>query len=128
MKYTDIKTFQAACKVLRLDPKKSGPDFRAHPAPERKALIAHTKLVIIARALNQVANGGKAWKADFGNHSQWKYYPWFYQSSGSCGFRFDGCVGWNADSDVGSRLCFISREVAEYAGKTFFKLYNEYFV
>lgn len=126
--YSDIKTFEDACKVERLDPKKVIPDFKAYPPKDRKAMIAHAKLVIIAKALNRLANKGKQWKPNWDN-SQWdKYYPWFDMRGGSSGFRFGVCDGWYSGSGVGSRLCFISYEVAEYAGKTFFKLYKEYFV
>lgn len=91
-------------------------------------MIAHAKLVIIARAANRLANKGKVWKPDFKNLNQYKYTPWFYHEAGSSGFRFDGYVFWGSVSAVGSRLCFISREVAEYVGKTFEKLYKEYFL
>jgi len=125
--YTDLKTFEDACKVEKLDPKKVIPDFKLYPVKDRKAMIAHTKLVIIARALNKLANQGKQFKPKWGPSTDWKYYPWF-EMGGSSGFRYDGYVTWRSSSHVGSRLCFISSEVAEYAGKQFIKLYKEYFV
>ena len=127
MNYTDIKTFEDACKVLRLDAKKVVPDFKAYPAKDRKGMIAHAKLVIIARALNKVANNGKEWKPDWNNGKWDKYFPWF-EMGGSSGFRFYDCAYWFSLSDVGSRLCFISYDVARYAGTQFLKLYKEYFI
>lgn len=127
MNYTDIKTFEDACKVEKLDPKKVIPDFKLYPAKDKKAMIAHAKLVIIARAINRLANKGKQWKPDWSNYSQYKYYPWF-EMGGSSGFRYYVCDGWCSDSYVGSRLCFISYEAGVYAGKQFTKLYKEYFV
>jgi hypothetical protein len=125
--YTDVKTFNDACRVEKLDPKKVLPDFKAYPAKDRKAMIAHAKLIIIAKALNKLANNGKPYKPDW-NNDQWdKYYPWFYMG-GSSGFRSYGCGRRNSGSFVGSRLCFISREVGIYAGQQFEKLYKEYFV
>lgn len=124
--YTDLKTFEDACQVEKLNPKKVIPDFKLYPAKDRKAMIAHAKLVIIAKAANRLANGGKPWKADFGNHDQSKYYPWFYMQSGSSGFRFHAYDFWYSSTDVGSRLCFISWEVGKYVGETFLKLYNDY--
>jgi hypothetical protein len=125
--FSEIKTFEDACKVERLDPKKSIPDFKAFAPKDRKAMIAHTKLVIIARAANRLANKGKAWKPDW-NNNQWdKYYPWFWMNGGSSGFRFDVCDDWRSDSGVGSRLCFISSDVATHVGKQFEKLYKDYF-
>lgn len=126
--YTDIKTFEDACAVEKLSPKKVIPDFKGYPAKDVKAMQAHAKLVIIARALNRLANNGKTWKPDW-NNGQWdKYYPWFWMKGGSSGFRFGGCDIWDASSYVGSRLCYISREVGEYAGQQFLKLYKDYFV
>jgi hypothetical protein len=124
--YTDLKTFEDACLVEKLNPKKVLPDFKLYPAKDRKAMIAHAKLVIIARAANRLANGGKVWKANFGNHDQWKYAPWLYMESGSSGFRFGDYDYWYSRTLVGSRLCFISSEVAKYVGETFIKLYNDY--
>jgi hypothetical protein len=128
MTLEQLKTFDDACKVEKLDPKKVLPDFSGYPAKDRKAMIAHAKLVIIVRAANRLANGGKPWKPDFGNHDQWKYTAYFYHEKGSSGFRFGDVGGWASVSVVGSRLCFVSIEVAEYVGKTFLKLYNEYFL
>ena len=128
MKYTDIKTFEDACKVEGLDPEKVLPDFSCYPEQDRKAMTAHAKLVIIARALNRQANEGKEWRADFTNWDQYKYVPWLYIPRGSSGFRFYVCVGWRTYSRVGSRLCYISRKVADYAATQFIDLYNEYFL
>lgn len=127
MELKQLKTFHDACKVEGLDAKKVLPDFSGYPAKDRKAMTAHAKLVIIARAANRLANGGKPWKPDFSN-SDWKYWPWFYMDKGSSGFRFYGCDYWDSLSDVGSRLCYISREVCEYVAKTFIKEYRDYFM
>ena len=127
MKLEDLKTFEDACKVERLDPKKVVPDFSAFPKKDQKAMIAHAKLVIIVRAANRIANNGKQWKPDWNNEKWDKYYPWFYMG-GSSGFRFDDYGLWVTSSNVGSLLCFISREVAEHVGRQFTLLYKDYFV
>ena len=85
---------------------------------------AHARLVIIVRAANRLANNGKEWKPNFSDTNQRKYEAWFVR--GSSGFRFFGYAYWNALSLVGSRLCFISSEVAEYVATTFIKEYNDY--
>ncbi len=121
-----LKTFEDACKVLRLTPKKVIPDFAGFPKKDHAAMIAHAKLVIIARAANKLANKGKEWVPDWSNYDQWKYYPWF-EMKGSSGFRFSVCGRWNTYSFVGSRLCYISREVCTYVATTFFELYKAYF-
>jgi hypothetical protein len=122
-----IKTFEDACKVEGLDAKKVLPDFSAYPKQDRKAMDAHAKLVIIARAANRIANDGKEWKPDWNNYDEYKYYPWF-EMGGSSGFRCDVCDGWGSDSVVGSRLCYKSAELAMQIGKQFVKLYKDYFL
>ena len=121
--YTDIKTFEDACKVLNLDATTIIPDFSFFPESEKEAMIAHCKLVIIAKAING------DWVPDWNDWGQYKYYPWFKMGSPSGGgFSYDVCDGWAAYSAVGSRLCFETREMAKYAGKQFEDLYKAYFV
>jgi hypothetical protein len=119
-----LKTFEGACKIEGLDPKKVIPTFSKYPAKDRKAMIAHAKLVIIVKAANRLANEGKVWVVDFDNGNQVKYYPWW--TGGSSGFRFGGYGYWGTDAYVGSRLCFISSEACEYVAKKFIALYKEY--
>jgi len=127
--YTDLKTFEDACLVEKLNPKKVLPDFKLYPAKDRKAMIAHAKLIIIARAANRLANGGKTWKPDWNNGKWDKYVNYFWMdNNGSSGFRYNGCGDWCSVTFVGSRLCFLSSGVAEYVAKTFIKLYEDYFV
>src|SRR5690349_5780171 len=128
MKLTQLKTFEGACKVLGLDPKKVIPSFAGFPVKDRKPMQAHAKLVIIARAANRIANGGKDWKPDWNNGKWDKLYPWFWMDGGSSGFPCYDYGRWRSVSGVGSRLCFVSLEAAEHVGKQFIKLYKEYFV
>lgn len=116
-----IKTFEAACKELQLDPEKCLPKVTGVPKQHQDAIVAHAKLVIITEALNE------GWKPDWKNDDEYKYYPWFNLCSGS-GFSFDGYGYIDSGSHVGSRLCFKTRDLAEYAGKQFIKLYEQYFV
>lgn len=80
---------------------------------------AHLKLTLIARALNE------GWTPDWTNSSQYKYMPWFKQKSGF-GLAFDVCDHWHASTGVGSRLCFKSVELAEYAATQFADIYNDF--
>lgn len=122
MKKQKIKTFEGACKALKLDAKKVLPNVSKFPKQHQSALVAHAKLVIIAQALN---NG---WKPNWQDHNQYKYFPWFYHDNkpGSA-FSFHVCDCNCAVTYVGSRLCYKNRETAEYAGKQFIKLYKQYF-
>jgi len=68
-----LKTFSDASKLLKLDPKKVIPDFKNFPTRDRKAMVAHAKLVVIARAANKIGNGGKEWKPDWSNPKQYTH-------------------------------------------------------
>ena len=108
-----IKTFEDACKELKLDPK------TAISKTDTLDEVAYKKLKIIARALNQ------GWKPDYTNGNQGKYYPWFEYKKGS-GFSFFFVFCNDTDSRVGSRLCFETEQLAEYAGKQFQSIYNDF--
>lgn len=121
-----IETFDDACKALGLDPQTAVPVVSGMPEKHQKAIIAHAKLVIVAEALNE------GWTPDW-NNGQWdKYYPWFDfetpKGSWSRGFSFLGFAFVRAFSFVGSRLCFKSGELAEYARTQFIELYREYMI
>jgi hypothetical protein len=119
-----IKTFEDACIALDLlQPELVIPDFLSFPSTDRLAMIAHAKLIIIAKALNE------GWVPDWSNWDEYKYYPWFdMQPSSGSGFAYGDYDFWSTYSSVGSRLCFKSSELAEYAGKQFEGLYKDYFV
>jgi hypothetical protein len=87
--YTNIKTFEDACKVLNLDAATVIPDFSLFPEADKEAMIAHAKLIIIAKAING------DWTPDWTN-GQWdKYYPWFVMGSPSGGgFSCGGYGDW----------------------------------
>ena len=115
-----VKTFEDACAVLGVR------DSFSIDASDTKALTgdmnsitAYAKLIIIARAMND------GWKPDWTNHSQIKYYPWFTMETGS-GLAYYDYANRCSTSFVGSRLCFKSKELAEYAGKQFRDLFNQY--
>ena len=120
-----IKTFEGACKALKLDPVKVLPKVTGMPKHHQVATIAHAKLVIIAEALNMEANNGKRWKPDWKNSSCDKYYPWFRMSGPNLSYFVVDIL--KLTSTASSRLCFKSTELAAYAGKKFKKLYQQYF-
>lgn len=115
---SNIKTFEDACKALSIDAS-CVPDFSVFPEAHREAMTAHAKLIIIAWALNG------NWTPDWDNDDEYKYYPYFNMENG---FVFGGVNDSNTDACAGSRLCFRSREIAEYAGTQFQDLYKAYFV
>ena len=117
-----VKSFEDACKVLDITP--SVPVVTGIPEKYQKPLIANYQLMVIAEALNE------GWTPDWSNGEWDKWYPWFnMDDSSSAGrFSFNDAVNRFSYSTVGSRLCFKSEELADYAGTQFLELYRELFV
>ena len=117
-----VKSFEDACKVLDITP--SVPVVTGIPEKYQKPLIANYQLMVIAEALNE------GWTPDWSNGNWDKWYPWFdMDDSSSAGrFSFYGAAAQGSLSVVGSRLCFASEALAEYAGTQFLELYRELFV
>jgi hypothetical protein len=99
-----------------------------HPGTSNaaKASVAHTKLSIIARAMNKLNNNGEEWVPDWTNSNQYKYYPWLEYKAGS-GFSSSLYVYGSTTTLVGSRLCFMTSDMAKHAGTQFNDLYNQLF-
>jgi hypothetical protein len=116
-----IKTFEDACKELGLTA--YVPIVGYLPEKDRKSIIAYYKLTIIIRALNE------GWEPDFTNRKQHKYWNWFYMNIGAAaGFVsvHTHSTATYAGTNVCSRLCFKTRELAVYAREQFHDLYFEY--
>lgn len=78
----------------------------------------------LIKMLVEILNQG--WIPNWDDVSEYKYFPCFEMSSS--GFRFGDYDYWYSGSCVGSRLCFKSRELAEYAGTQFIELYKNYMI
>ena len=117
-----VKSFEDACKVLDIAP--SVPEVKGIPEKYQKPLIANYQLMVIAEALNE------GWTPDWSNGEWDKWYPWFdMEDSSSAGrFSFGDSAYLLSGSGVGSRICFKSEELADYAGTQFLELYRELFV
>ncbi|MGQ0740187.1 MAG: hypothetical protein ACT4OJ_14140 [Bacteroidota bacterium] len=112
-----VKTWEDACHVVGLAQHQEEDRLSKH----NKSELAYAKLCTIAKALNE------GWEPDWTKPSQYKYYPWFELSSGS-GLSYDDFDYLSSYSVVGSRLCFKSRELTEYAAKQFISIYQEFFI
>jgi hypothetical protein len=100
-KITDrVKTYEDACAVLGISSKITG----------------------YYEMSEDEINGG--WTPDWNDNSQKKWRPWFGLASG---FRFGSAYYDCTYSDVGSRLCFKSEELANYAAEQFLGLYKTFF-
>lgn len=114
--YKDIRTFEDACLSIGIDPKQ----FHSENKNLTEDTYAYEQLKVISKALN----GGE--HMDYSDEDEYKYYPWFNALGSSSGFSFIDYVYDYTVSYVGSRLTYKSREIAEYAGKTFLDIYNKY--
>lgn len=83
------------------------------------SIQAYSKLILVARVLNE------GWTPNWDDSNESKYYPYFDMRSG-VGFSGSSYAIWNTHTAVGSRLCFKSRELAEYAGKQFEAIYKDF--
>ena len=125
-----IKTFEDAAKAVGIDDPEEWEEQYSDLEPD---VLAYFKLRIITKALNE------GWKPKFDENER-RYYPWFklktsrvVRRSGSVTHTVCGLVyatAFNASSlshmSYGSRLAFKSKELAEYAGKQFVEIYEEY--
>ncbi len=82
-------------------------------------VVKQQEAVVLTKAFNE------GWTPNWNNSNEVKYYPWF-EMGGSSVFRFSGCVDRYSLSDVGSRLCFKTRELAIHAGENFTAVYKKF--
>lgn len=116
-----VKTYADACTVLGIEP--INEDVLAKLG-FTKDEIAYRKLKTVVEALNE------GWRPDWSDSSDYKYWNWFVYNPSYAGF---GCATTRHTpsgtiTNVGSRLCFKTRELAAYAGRQFEDLYNDFFL
>lgn len=111
-----IKTYEDACRELDIPliPK------RCEYMTEDE--MAYYSLKVIAKALNE------GWEPDWSNKNQKKWYPWFKVPETNAGLSYShtSYAVSGTRAGIGSRLCFKTGELAEYAGRQFIKLYEKY--
>lgn len=112
-----VKTFEDA---LEETGRPNVPDFSMLPDDLVEYFESVYKAVVLVEALNE----GK--KVDVYNSNKYRYYPYFYHngSASSVAFCDSSCVGTAAFAGSGSRLSFVSRELSDYAGKTFKNIFQ----
>jgi len=108
------KTFAQACKA-------TGEDLKADKFTKgAKDTIAYEKLKVITKAINGT------WQADWSNGNQRKWIVYTEYNSTKKRLVFNYVFFWYANAFVSSRLCFETKEGAEYAATTFEKLYHDF--
>lgn len=114
-----VKTYADACAVLGVEPMNEDVLTKLGFTKDE---IAYRKLKTIAEALNE------GWRPNWANSSEYKYWPWFVYDSASAGFSYAYTHGAASTTraNVGSRLCYKTREIAAYAGRQFEGIYNDF--
>lgn len=113
-----IKTFQDVLDALKMDSEEVFEECWLEAGLTIDE-IAYKKLKLITHVLNE------GWKANSLNRVQSKYYPRFdFSGAGQACVDSDAAPSGTYAS-YGSRLCFKSRELALYAGRTFFHIYKD---
>ena len=149
-----IKTFEDACAELGEDHtyvrmfKDIYDKSEVAGANANRDVVTYLKLRIITAALNE------GWEPQF-TEEEWRYYPWYYlwtdeelaekseewkrerclRPTGEYNTQYSGFASassLNAPSTTsahfGSRLCFKSDTLADYAGKQFIDLWMDFYL
>lgn len=136
-----VKTFEDACHESGIDPEQYMSKYEDEPAD----VIAYMKLRVICKALND------GWTPQFVKVG-WRYFPYFrlysseeisrmskeeksrvvyrsYDSANANGGVSHAYAGYDSAyvfANIGSRLAFKTKELAEYAGKQFIDLWTDF--
>lgn len=116
-----VKSYEDACSVLGEDPMD---EESLRNLGFSKDEIVYRKLKTIARALNE------GWVAKVYDNEEERYYPYFRHNGSPSGFAFyySLCGRSFACAGSGSRLCFKSSELSDYAGRQFIDLWREFII
>lgn len=142
-----IKTFEDACNELGIEHPfvRSYNHWMNYGVYNQPDIDAYLRLRIIAAALNE------GWEPQF-TEDEYRYFPWFclytqseidemseedksrvvYRSNsvavanGGVAFAHASCDSSRTSTNIGSRLAFKSRELAEYAGEQFVEIWADY--
>ena len=124
--------YTKACEALNRTPLTIDA-FKALPEDQQVSLFGEHKLITCIEVMNMNANNGKKWIPDWLNRNQPKWWNWMsaHKDKGAAsgvGFSFDGSGYVGTGTGVGSRLVFISDEVADAARSDtdMLQYYNEW--
>lgn len=108
----DVKNFEDILEIA----KSKGYKFRDKQEDEEEHEFVYRKLILICKVLNE---------GHFFKRGENRWYPYF---SLSCGFDFvgSGYAFGRVDADGGFRLCFKTKEISDFAGKTFTQEFRDF--
>ena len=120
-----VKSYADACKVLGIEPMNEQNMKAQGFRPDE---VARRKLETITEALNE------GWKPDWNNTDQYKYYPYFFvrenaKAEGTAGlsYAYTLITATSSTANLGSRLCFKTEAMSDYAAATFADLYTDFY-
>jgi hypothetical protein len=113
-----IKTLQDACEALGSNDIEVKDLRELQSRGLSRKLVALQELVVITKALND------GWEGDWDNHSQYKYILWWYLGKD---FRLSDCYDYCSISDVPTRLCYKTKQIALYSAKQFINIWRDAF-
>lgn len=118
-----VKSFDDACTVLNRVVLM--PDVSMLREQDARSMLAYYKLIIIAEALNE------GWKPNWADTDEYKWFPWLYVdtdlgSLAGLAYANTSYTASDALANIGSRLGFKTRELAEYAADQFKDLYRDF--
>lgn len=113
-----IESFEEYCQKHDVTPEDVLPDVSKVKERHRQAVLDTNKMYLIAEDLNE------GWEPDWNDSDEEKWIPWFdmqVDDNNPSGFRFgDSCCDFTSTAaGGGSRLCFKTKKLSDYAGKQF---------
>lgn len=123
-----VKDYSHACEILEKNPE-AKPDVSMLLEKDQKAFTSLFELTIIIEAQNKL----NEWSVDWSNHHQGKYYPWMDVEEDKSKVSGFGLSYYDDDTTlsgtiIGSRLVVGTSEEAEYIGREFIALYEDWFL
>jgi len=112
--------YSKACEALGIKPK---PPLEDRSDKDAVSADAYARLIICIRAKNMV--DGKVWVPVY-DGTEWHYWPYFKPDKSGLGFSGTLYDGWCTVTDVGSRLEYRNRILAEEGAREFKELYNDF--
>lgn len=113
-----VTSFNDICEIAGENP--NDYTLPRNASDEEISDMAYDKIKLIVKVLNE------GWKPNWRDENEYKYYPYFRFDKNAGRFSYSDYDYGIVYSFVGSRLVFKSQKLAEFAGKLFIDIYNDY--
>lgn len=122
-----VRNFNDICEIAGVNPNDytlprnaSDEEISDMAYDEEISDMAYDKIKLIVKTLNE------GWKPNWRDENEYKYYPYFRFDKSAGRFSDSVSDDYTVGSFVSSRLVFKSQKLAEFAGKLFIEIYNDY--